>query len=363
MTQLKCSLLWGAFPTCPHSLGKQIFVVGLRHQVLMIQKSIVRVTHWDTVRGPLETRRHYQGSKAEVPNTPAPECSTSMWRAFLSVDGMKGCSQDGWVMRWGHRRSHGAPLGANKSSCGEIPCSATRNVTPTSATGLGAGTTKAQDKGLWLKMNQVRSWPRSRQGEQGLVGAWSRCAEPHPQGTRGDSSRVTEGVSRMPASPHSPKSPANGRWAWRTMWAEAPLPGSAWLRSSSGCCLIYSEHSAHTCWMRSWVSKHINNEPGTPCKNTYGVKISASASDASFSFPLKEKGLLPRTVTGDKWEGKWNHLNKQTRSHFLFLLFSQQRKRMSLSGYFLALRSWIPGGAWWRSTECIHGTFISDLVF
>lgn len=105
----------------------------------------------------------------------------------------------GWVSNvLGSQESHGALLGANKSSCEEIPCSATRNVTPTWATGLGAGTTKAQEKGPWLKMNQVRTWPRSTQGEQGLVGTWSRYAEPHPQGTRGDSNRVTEGVSKMP---------------------------------------------------------------------------------------------------------------------------------------------------------------------
>lgn len=45
---------------------------------------------------------------------------------------------------WG---SHRALWGAGKSSCGQIPRGATRNVTPTRATGLAAGAAKAQEKG------------------------------------------------------------------------------------------------------------------------------------------------------------------------------------------------------------------------
>lgn len=68
MTRLKCSFFRVAFPTCPHSLGQQIFVVGPRSQVLMIQKPTVRATLRGTMRGHLETRKRYQGSRVDVLN-------------------------------------------------------------------------------------------------------------------------------------------------------------------------------------------------------------------------------------------------------------------------------------------------------
>lgn len=54
----------------------------------MIQKPIVTVTLRDTQKGHLETRNRYQGSKAEVPDIAAPECST---QPFLSADRVKDC--------------------------------------------------------------------------------------------------------------------------------------------------------------------------------------------------------------------------------------------------------------------------------
>ena len=82
--QLKCLFFQGASPKCPHSLGQQTFVVSLRSQVLMMQKTIVSVTHRDTLRGHTRTRCR-QGSKAEVPEVANPECSPGSRRVLLML--------------------------------------------------------------------------------------------------------------------------------------------------------------------------------------------------------------------------------------------------------------------------------------
>lgn len=46
----------------------------------------------------------------------------------------------------GTRGCRGALLGASESSCGRIPCGATKNVTPPWATGLATGAAKTQGR-------------------------------------------------------------------------------------------------------------------------------------------------------------------------------------------------------------------------
>lgn len=72
----------------------------------------------------------------------------------------------------GYTRDMGKPRalwGASESSCGQIPRGATRNVTPTRATGLAAGAAKAQEAGpteAALGQELAKQVEARRQGSQ-----------------------------------------------------------------------------------------------------------------------------------------------------------------------------------------------------
>lgn len=88
-------------------------------------------------------RSCYRGSKAEVPKVTGPDCSNQHVAGVPKCWWKEGRLQGRMSNSPGTQGSWEALPGASKSSCRLIPCGTTRNVTPSWAAGLAAGTAKA----------------------------------------------------------------------------------------------------------------------------------------------------------------------------------------------------------------------------